>query len=402
VAEKHKWEAAGEPKEYREVVHMKRLMMSVMEGKASQWNLIKIRLALLLLFLVFLSGIQVFAQDVPADLLAAVEKEGKTLNFYNWGEYIHPDIIPMFEEEYGIDVTYDTFGGQDELLAKIQAAGGVYDLVVPTQDKGYIMKQQGLLQPLNHDWIPNMKNLMPKFIDPFYDPGNKYMMPWLWGFTVFAYNSKYVDLPFTDSWWLMYMGHVFDQRLSGKIAMMNEFPNDMYPALKLLGYSLNTSDEKALMEMREIMLAQKPGVVAYLPGSVVLKELISEDVWVAKLWNGKALRAKDENPAIRVVLPREGFELWADQMCIPAGCAHPAAAHLFINYIMRPAIGAMNATYNKYATPYKTSLPYIDEEDREDPVIYPSEEQLEPCEFALPHPLEVREIYEAIWEELVG
>ena len=341
--------------------------------------------------------------EVSGELLEKIKDEGDKLNILSWSNYIDPDIIPNFEEKYGINVTLDTAGGNSEILAKIQAGGGGYDIAVPTQQYSVIMRNMNLLQELNKEWIPNYENINPKFVDTNYDPGGKYTVPYQWGTNIYGFNSKYVkDIPFTDSMWLPQMGPVFRKEYSGRIAALNEFPETVQMVNGFLGHSINVKDEKPLLETKEIMVAQKPWMKGYLPGAAILKQLINGSIWIGENWNGKVVRAVKENPDVKPLIPREKFIVWVDVMVLTNKAPHPAAAHLFMNYLLEPEVGAKLSNFNRYPTPNKAAMDYINPEDRDNPIIYPPEERLNRAEFSLPISGKPLDRYENIWEAVVG
>lgn len=396
-------------KELRDVeksTGLDRLVESLAEGRLTRRDFIKGGIALGF-SLSLLSGIadqysRVFAQeDVPPELLEAVRKEGNKLNVYNWSFYIAEDTVPNFEKEFGIDVTYDTFEDSDEMLAKIQAGGSGYDVAVNEQGYVVIMKQLGLLQPLNHEWIPNMKNLKAKFVDPDYDPGNEYSIAWMWGSTGFGYNTKYTEddlrLRGRGSWSMLFEGKEY----AGKMTMLNDFGVVIGSALKYLGYSYNSEDRDQLMEAKEVLIAQKPWLKAYISGPV-RKLLIAEEVWISQLWGGDVVYVSEQNPAVQYCTPKEGMELWVDNMIIPVDAPHPATAHLWMNYILRPEVEAEIANYVHYATPNEAAMPLVSEEDKRNPAVYPPDEVVAVSEFEIPYTGEALRIREEIWEELKG
>jgi len=338
--------------------------------------------------------------------LEAVRQEGSRLNVYNWSDYIDEGRVEAFQELYGVTVTYDTYEENEEMLAKIQAGGTGYDVAYPSQDYVEKMIALGFLQPLNRDWVPNMQGLIEKFIDPSFDPGNQYSAGYQWGTTGYVYNTAKV--PEWDSrigsWKLMFEGAIY----LGKMAMMDSYTNVIGSALKYLGYSLNTGqpwqegDEERLMEAREVLLRQKPWLKAYIYGGEMKKPLIAEEVWIGQEWSGDALMAWDENDSLAYVLPEEGDEVWVDSMVILKSAPHPAAAHLWINYMLDPQVQAAISNYVWYAPVIGEARQYLDEYIRNHPAVFPPEEALAKCEFYRAYTGKAEEIREQIWEELKG
>jgi len=333
---------------------------------------------------------------LPAGLIEKVREEGSKLNVYNWSFYIDEGRVEKFEELYGIDVTYDLYESNEEMKAKIQAGGSGYDLVYPTQSTLYEMIQLDLLQPLNHDWIPNMQYLLPTFVDPSYDPGNEYSVAYMWGTTGYAYNTVRTEGdPRVGSWALMFEGEEY----SGYMTMLDDYAAAINAALKYLGYSWNSADPDELAEARDVLLRQKPWIRAYISGPV-REQMIAGEVWIGNLWSGDSIYVSDENPDYSYCLPIEGGEVWVDSMAITKEAPHPATAHLWINYMHEAEVQAAIVEYVYYASPNKAAQEFIPAEILENPAIYPSEEAIANSEFTLPYTGEALEIRERIWEEL--
>jgi spermidine/putrescine transport system substrate-binding protein len=316
----------------------------------------------------------------------------KTLNIYNWSDYIAEDTVPNFEKEFGVKVNYDTYEDNEALLAKLQSGATGYDIVVPTGYMVEIMIKQGLLTPINHVNIPNLKGVSEALQDPPYDPGRKHSVPWQWGTTGFAYNSKKVTGT-VDSWKLLW-----DPTYTGKITMLDDMRSAISVALKLLGYSLNSTSEKELMEAKKLLMEQKPLLKAYI-SAPVKSLLIAGEVWLSQLWVGDTLMAKDENNDIDYCIPKEGCEIWDDNLAIPKTAPHKYTAEVWMNYCLRPEVSAAVSNFVHYATPVEAAKKRINKEDLNNPGIYPSFEVMKRLEFQKDVG-EATRIYDLIWTEL--
>jgi len=332
----------------------------------------------------------------PADLVEAAQAEGR-VNVYNWSFFIDDDRVETFEEKFGIDVTYDLYESNEEMKTKIMAGGSGYDVVYPSDHMVYEMRELGLLQELNHDWLPNMDDLMDMWVDPFFDPGNSYSVGYMWGTTGYAYNKEQVgDDPRLGSWALLFEGEEY----AGRMTMSEDANEPVGAALHYLGYSANSEDPDELEEAREVLLQQNPWVSAYISGPV-REQLIAGDIWIAQFWSGDTLWASLENPDIGYVVPEEGAYIWIDSMCIPADAPNPAAAHLWINYMMEPEVQAAIVEYVMFPSAIEGAQDYLDAEYLENPAIYPDEELFDRLELGMPFVGEPRDIRESIWEELI-
>jgi spermidine/putrescine transport system substrate-binding protein len=344
-----------------------------------------------------------FAAETPSpEVLAKIKQEGRELFVYNWEDYIHPNTIPNFAKEFGVKVTYDTFPGNEQLLAKLQAGGAPYDIVFPTHNFLPIHIAQGLLTPLRHENIPNLKNIIPKFRNTPFDPGNKYSAPYDWGMTAMAHNTKYTKGdPHVGSWALLFKSG--PERYSGKLGFTDEREEVIGAALKYLGYSANSRHEKELREAGELLLKIKPHVKAFYPGADEKKALITEDIVVAQGWNGEIVKAHWENAAVEWLLPKEGGTGWFDSMAIPKDAPHKFTAEVFINYMLRPDVGADNSNTTGYATANRVAVDkYVDPKIAKNPAIYPTDQELERVEFLAVIPDDILPIYDQIWNRLLG
>ncbi len=319
-------------------------------------------------------------------------KLSKELNVYNWSDYIADDTIPNFEKEFGVKINYDTYEDNESMLAKLQSGATGYDIVVPTGYMIDIMIKQNMLAPLNHENIPNLKLVTTELVDTPFDPGNKYSVPYQWGTTGFGYNSKHVTGQ-VDSWKLL-----FDPTYKGKITMLDDMRGVLAAAQKLLGYSLNSTSESELMDAKKLLMEQKPLLKAYI-SAPVKSLLISEEVWLSQLWSGDVFMAKDENEDLEYCIPKEGCEVWTDNLAIPKTAPHKYTAEIWINYNLRPEVSASVSNYVHYATPVEPAKKFIDKADLENPGIYPTPEVLRKLEFTKDVG-EATRIYDQIWTEL--
>ncbi|MEE8399549.1 MAG: spermidine/putrescine ABC transporter substrate-binding protein [Desulfobacterales bacterium] len=321
-------------------------------------------------------------------------KLSKTLNLYNWSDYIGEDTISGFEKEFGVKVTYDTYEDNERLLAKLMSGATGYDVVVPTSYMVDIMIKQKLLAPLNHENIPNLKGVTRELLDTPFDPGNRYSVPYQWGTTGFGYNSEKITGT-VDSWDIFW-----DPRYKGKITMLDEMRALFSVALKRLGYSLNSTSEKQLMEAKKLLLEQKSLLKAYI-SAPVKGLLISGEVWLAELWSGDVFMAKAENDAIEYCIPKEGCEVWTDNLVIPKSAPHKYTAEAWLNYNLRPDVSAGVSNTVHYASPVEGAKSFLNKADLKNPGIYPPAETLERLEFVTDVG-EATRIYDRIWIELKG
>ena len=305
------------------------------------------------------------ANAAVADL-GPIEKE---LHVYNWSDYIADDTVPNFQKEFGVKVTYDTYESNEEMVAKLQAGATGYDIVVPS---GYIvpvMVATDLITPINKKYIANFNNISSIFQNLPTDPGNKYTVPWQWGTSGIAYRSDKVKGP-VDSWAVFH-----DKQYAKKMTMMDDGREVIGSQLRYRGHSLNSTNPAELAQAKADSITAKKNLKAYI-SAPVKAQLISGDVWISQLWNGDTTQAKAEQPKLAYAIPKEGCTIWGDSMCIPKSAPNKRAAHEWMNYILRPQVGATLSGATGYGTPNAAAAKVM-----KDPPPYPTEDELKRLEY---------------------
>jgi spermidine/putrescine-binding protein len=310
------------------------------------------------------------AEGGSSPTVATNATEPKTLNFYNWTDYVAPDedgtpgTISAFEQETGIKVTYDTYDSNDVLLQKMESGGTGFDLIVPTDSYIPRLKENGLVQPLNLALIPNLENVDQRFRDAEYDPGNEFSVPWQWGTTGLGFDpTKITDGEVTD--W-----DAFDfASVKGKATYLNEARDAFGMALIALGKDPNTTNGDDLDEAEQWLIDKKKNLKSI--SSNYKTQLESGEIVLAQAYSGDVFQAQVNNDKLEYAIPSSGAFQWVDVMMIPADAKHPKNAHLFMNYILTPEAGAALTNFTYYGTPNKAAIPLIDKEVIEDPLINP-------------------------------
>lgn len=293
---------------------------------------------------------------------------GNTLTIFNWGDYIDPDLIKQFEEETGVKVIYETFDSNEAMLTKIQQGGTSYDIAVPSEYTIEKMKQEDLLLPIDHDKIPNLANIDPRFLDLPFDLENKYSIPYFWGTVGILYNPKLIGDVEIKSW-----NDLWNPEFKNQILLIDSAREVMGMALNSLGYSLNDTDINHLIEAREKLDLLTPNVKAIV-GDENRMLLANEEAAIGLVWSGTMQEILWENEDVEYVIPEEGSNLWFDNMVIPKTSKNIEAAHQFINFMLDPEVAAQNTDYVGYSTPNKAALEFMDEETINDKRFYPDEE----------------------------
>jgi len=283
----------------------------------------------------------------------------ETLNFYNWADYIDENIITMFEEECGVDVTMDLYTSNEEAIAKIQAGNSGYDLLIPTDYAAKILIDEGLVQALNMDAIPNAANVDLANMGMYYDPDNAYSLPYAWSTTGVAYNATSFPEAPTSYATMFALEQVCEN--SGFVSMLDDQRESIGMALQYLGHSANETDAAAHEEALALLQAQKDCIASYNSENFI-QTLASEEVVMAGSWGFAAALAYLENENIRYFISEEGGIIWQDNMVVVGDAPHPYTAHVFINYLLDPEIGAMLTEWTFGFTPNKEVVPLLSED----------------------------------------
>ncbi|MBR1757979.1 MAG: ABC transporter substrate-binding protein [Lachnospiraceae bacterium] len=315
---------------------------------------------------------------------------------YNWGEYIDPDALDMFEEETGIRVIYDEYETNEIMFPKVQAGAVAYDVICPSDYMIAKMIEEDLLQPINFDNIPNVENIgsIYKEMSEEFDPGNKFSVPYCWGTVGILYNKTMVDGEIT-SW-----SAIFDEKYADNILMIDSVRDAMGVALKYLGYSLNSTHEGELEEAKNLLIEQYPLVQAYVVDQVRDK-MINNEAALGVIYSGEAIYTARENEDLVYVVPDEGSNVWIDSWVIPKNAPNVENAEKFIDFMCRPEIALLNFDYITYSTPNVAAQELIEDEDiRTSKTAFPDDEILHRCEAFVYLGEEMDEIYNAKWEEV--
>lgn len=314
------------------------------------------------------------------------------INVYNWGDYIDESVIKSFEKEYKIKVNYDTYTTNEEMYVKLTRAGNNYDVVFPSDYMIKRMIDEGLLEKLDFNNIPNFKYIDPRFKNLEYDPKNEYSVPYMWGTVGILYNKKMVNEP-VDSWKILW-----DKKYIKQILMLDSQRDSIGVALKMLGFSLNTDKIDELEAAGKALQEQRPLVQSYVVDEVKDK-MIGNEAALAVVWSGDAIYCMRENKDLDYVIPKEGSNLWFDCMVIPKGSKHKAEAEMFINYMCDTEVAFKNADYIGYSTPHVEAKKKLDPSLINNKAAYPDENDLKNCEIFKNLGEMIKE-YDRVWTEV--
>jgi len=276
---------------------------------------------------------------VPQDCFDQAIEEGQ-VNVYDWAEWWPEEIYTNFEKEFGINIVRDNYASEPEVVAKFKLNPQTpYDAVdCLAARSSFQMIHLNVLQELNHDWIPNVnENIGESFLEFEYDPGAKYSIILDYGSDTYWYNSKYVDDSRMPSWAVLFEP---DEKYKGKITLVDDMFKSLAGALAYLGYPVNSDDEEQLMEVRDLMMNLKPYVMSF--DSWPKRLALEEEAWILQGTYGDGFILDKESGGVVTARPAtEGSRLLTDTLSIPIGAPHPAAGHLWINYLFRPHVSAL-------------------------------------------------------------
>ena len=289
------------------------------------------------------------------------------LKVYTWADYIKPQLVARFEKEFGCRVIIDTFDSNEAMYAKLKAGATGYDLLTPTNYMVDLMHSQGMLKALDHGLLPNLVHVDPDILALAADKTMDHSVPYMIVNTGIAYLKSRVD-GFRPSW------AMFDRAdLAGRMTMFNDMRETIGAALKFLGYSLNTTNEKELQEAKEVVLRRKKNLAKF-ENEQYKSGLASGEFLLVHAYSGDVFQVRKENPDIAFVVPEEGTAISCDNLVIPQTAVRVRLAHAFINFLHDPKIAAENTEFIAYLCPNKDAYPLLSKEIRENPGIFLSPE----------------------------
>lgn len=300
--------------------------------------------------------------------------DSNTLYLYNWGDYIDPDLIDKFEEESGYKVVMETYDSNEAMITKIKQKSTNFDICIPSEYAVEMMRGQGLLEKLDHSKIAGLDNIDERFLDVAYDPGNEYSIPYLWGTFGIVYNTKKYQESDFYSW-----KNLWDKKFEGEILSFDGARETLGIGLLANNLSLNTTDPKKLVEVRNELIDFMGNVKAILADEIRMYMAL-EEANVGITFSGDASSAIESNENLSYAIPKEGSNIWFDTMVIPKTSKNQKAAYAFINFMLEPENAAQNADYIWYATPNKKALDLIDPEARNDKTLYPDDDVIDKLE----------------------
>ena len=327
-------------------------------------------------------------------LLLAAGCGGKkpVLHIYTWSDYVKPALITRFERENNCQVVIATYDSNEAMYARLKADPGDFDLLFPSSYMVKILYEQGLLRKLNPEWLPNLRNLDPAYLDLAFDPRLDHSVPYAVSTSGLGYlGSRIKD--FEPTW------AMFDRtELKGRMTLLDDYRETLGAALKFLGYSLNTLDDEELAQAQAVVLRWKRNLAGF-ENERYKTGLAAGEYALVHGYSGDLLQAQRANGDIQIALPREGVSLTIDDMVIPATARQVELAHRFINFVLEPQTAAELTEYISFLCPNRPSYDLLLEKFREDPILFPPPEVLEKAEMIADLGAGNAK-YEKIWNEI--
>ena len=327
-------------------------------------------------------------------LLAACSS-GPSIKVYNWEDYIDDEVIKEFTEETGIKVNYTRFTTNEDMYTKLVKGGGNYDVVFPSDYMIERLVAEDELLTLDYSKLPNAVNTMEHLQNPAYDPGGAYSVAYMWGTVGILYNETMTGGPIT-SW-----ASMWDDQFKDNVLMMDSIRDTLGITLKMLGHSLNTSDEVQLQEAKAALIDQRErGIVMAYGVDDIKDKMENNEAALGLVWSGDALTTMEKNADLRYVVPDEGSNVWVDGMVIPKSSKNVDGAHAFINFLLRADIAARNSEYIGYSTPNAPALDILGDDYIDDETFNPPQDVIDRCEFLHDLKADGLALYNRMWLEI--
>jgi putrescine transport system substrate-binding protein len=356
----------------------------------------------------WLVALAVAAATTPA----LAQPRERIVNVYNWSDYIAPTVVADFSKETGIKVRYDTFDSNDILETKLLAGKSGYDVVVPT---GYFLERQikaGVFQPLDKAKLPNLANVWPDIAKRLavYDPGNRFAVNYMWGTTGIGYNVKKAreilgPNAAIDSWDMVFKPENLARFKACGVHFLDSSDDVLSAALAYLGLDPNTSKEADLQKAAELMTKIRPSIRKF-HSSEYLNALAGGEICLAVGFSGDIKqaqkRAAEAKGGVEVAyaIPKEGAQLWFDNLAIPKDANNVAEAHAFIDYLQRPEIAAKNSNFISYANGNLASQKFVDKALLEDKTVYPDEAMMARFYIINAHDQKTERLMNRLWTRI--
>ena len=334
-----------------------------------------------------------------ADVQSAPTVKGSAdqLYIYTWAGYTDNALLDRFAEKTGIRVVADVFSSNEEMLARVQAGGArAYSIIYPSDYMVVQMTELGLLTPLDHSSLGGLDRLKKQFQNPVYDPGNRYSVPLSWGTTGLIYNTEQLKEAPED--WNYLWEH--KQELARRMTLASDVREVMGAALRMLGYSLNSTNQEQVKQAYEKLVELKPAIASFTTDAW-RPQMLTGDLKVAMCYSSDANEVISDNDKLKYVVPKSGSSLWTDTLVIPKGSPNPEAAYKWINFLLQGDVAASLVERLSFSTPSEDAFSLLTPELRENELLFPSEAVLKNCEGVAPVG-KFMEVYDRYWTQLTS
>ncbi len=316
------------------------------------------------------------------------------ISFYNYGENIDDATIEQFEREYGIKVNMETFDDMEAMYAKIKSGAGQYDVVLVSDSLMPRMINEKLIQKINKENIPNISQMDDNYLNLDMDPNNEYSLPYMFGTVGLVYNTDLIKEE-VNSWDILW-----DEKYKDEIFMFDTYRDTIGVALKKLGYSLNSTNEKEIQEAKELLLEQRKLVNPLYGVDNGTTMIPAGETNINMIWSGEGLNLQEEYPNLKYIVPQEGANFWLDSLCITQNAKNLEGAEKFINFVSDKKSALRIASEIGYTTPNKDAREEQPDSVKNNPYAYMSKEMMDKCEIYKDLSLEDKKIYDKAWIEI--
>jgi spermidine/putrescine transport system substrate-binding protein len=325
------------------------------------------------------------------------QSSSKQLYIYTWAGYTDQDLLDRFTKETGIKVVADVYDSNEAMLARLQAGGGgAYSIIYPSDYMVATMVELGLLRELDRSRIVGMNQLVPRFQNPVYDPANLHSVPLSWGTTGLIYNIQKVKSAPQD-WSYLWQNQ---QQLSKRMTLLNDVREVMGAALKMLGYSYNSTSTQQVKQAYEKLAQLKPNVASFT-SDAWRDQVLSGDLVLAMAYSSDANEVMRENANLKYVLPKSGSSLWMDTLAIPKTAPNHEGAYAWINFMLQPDVAAQICERLSFATPNTVAFNKLPSKVKDNPNLFPPESALNLCESIAPIG-KFSGVYDSYWTKLTS
>ena len=290
--------------------------------------------------------------------------EQRELNLFAWSEYVPQEVIDGFTKETGIKINYDAFASNEEMLSKLRSGAIKYDVIQPSEYMAEALIKAGRLQPVDHEKVPNLKNILPEFQNLAHDPGCKYTIPYMTGTVGICVNTEKAREPIRG------YGDVLPDKYAGKIVVVNDGRELVTWALATQGIGCNDLTDENLEKARPI-LKRWVKLIKKFDSDSPKTDLLAGNVDIGVVWSGEAALCWQENHKFAYILPADGAHMFVDTLAIPKSSANKEAAEMFMNYILRPQVSKIISDKFPYTNPNGEARKLLSKEQLENPASYP-------------------------------